>query len=219
MERCPLNGKRNKVVKRSSGMVTLQLVSARRVRFGDAFAENSSLQFPLHFNDTRNAMAQEGSVAPKERINIVYKSAADGMEEVELPLKILALGDFTGRQDSTPLEERKAINIDKDNFTSVMAEHKLGVNLAVADKLSGEEGSELKVNLNFASMDDFGPEGVLAQVPELRKLMQLRDALTALKGPLGNAQGFRKRIKDILDDETSRAQLLSELNLDGKDKG
>jgi type VI secretion system protein ImpB len=33
-------------------------------------------------------MAKEGSVAPKERVNIVYKPATvDGAEEVELPLK------------------------------------------------------------------------------------------------------------------------------------
>ena len=39
---------------------------------------------------------REGSVAPKERVNIRYKSALDGQQEdVELPLRILMLGDST----------------------------------------------------------------------------------------------------------------------------
>lgn len=159
-------------------------------------------------------MAKEGSVAPKERINVVYKPATEGSAEVELPLKILAVGDYTGQQDDRPVEDRKPINIDKDNFTQVMAEHKLGVDMTVPNRLGGgEDGSELAVSLKFESLNDFGPEGILAQSPELTKLMQLRDALTALKGPLGNLPGFRKRIRDLLDDEQARARLMSELNI------
>ena len=44
----------------------------------------------------------EGSVAPKERVNIVYKSSVgDQTEEVELPLKLLMLGDYTGLSDKS----------------------------------------------------------------------------------------------------------------------
>ena len=164
-------------------------------------------------------MAQEGSVAPKERVNIVYKPAGQGMAEVELPLKILAMGDYIGRQDDRPMEERKPINIDKDNFGAVMSEQKLALDLSVADKLSGADGSELNVSLNFDSLKDFSPEGVLAQVPELKKLMQLRDALTALKGPLGNLPGFRKRIREVLDDEDARNRLLAELSANEEKQG
>ncbi len=68
-------------------------------------------------------MAKEGSVAPKERVNIVYKPATgDAQEEVELPLKMLMMGDYTNRPDPRPLEDRKPINVDKDNFSKVMAE-------------------------------------------------------------------------------------------------
>ena len=74
-------------------------------------------------------MAKEGSVAPRERVNIVYKPAlGDAQEEKELPLKMLVMGDFTQRQDNRPLEERKPINIDKDNFNDVMK----AMNLKVA---------------------------------------------------------------------------------------
>lgn len=163
-------------------------------------------------------MAREGSVAPKERVSIVYKPAGQGMSEVELPLKILAMGDYTGRLDDRPVEERKPINIDKDNFGAVMSEQKLGLDIAVKDKLSEDPNADLGLSLKFDSLKDFTPEGVLQQVPELQKLMQLRDALTALKGPLGNLPGFRKRLRDVLDDETARNRLLAELNAQDESK-
>ncbi len=159
-------------------------------------------------------MAKEGSVAPKERVNIVYKPATEGQEEVELPLNILAIGDYTGREDDRPVEERKPINIDKDNFEEVMEKHELKTDISVPDKLSDEEGGELALSLNFKSLKDFTPEGVAQQVPELQKLQALRDALTALKGPLGNRPAFRKQLQKLLGDEGSRAKLMSELGLD-----
>src|SRR5262245_2557011 len=100
-------------------------------------------------------MAKEGSVAPKERVNIVYKPATgDAQEEVELPLKLLMMGDYTGRKDDRPLEERKPVNIDKDNFDDVLRSHELSLDMQVADKLSGQ--GEMGVKLSFKKLSDFG---------------------------------------------------------------
>ncbi len=156
-------------------------------------------------------MAAEGSVAPKERVNIVYKSDTGGaQEEKELPLKMLVMGDFTQRADSTPLENRKPININKDNFNEVLGSQKVAVDLAVANTLA-KEGGEMSVHLAFKSMKDFEPEQVARQVPELNKLLELREALNALKGPLGNIPAFRKKIQAIIADETSRKAIMDEL--------
>lgn len=162
-------------------------------------------------------MAKEGSVAPKERVNIVYKPAVDGAEEVELPLKILAVGDYTGRPDDRQVEDRKPINIDKDNFEEVMEKHDLNLKLSIPDKLSGEEGASLAMELQFKSMRDFSPEGVLQQVPELQKLMELRNALTALKSPMGNRPEFRKKLQGLLEDQDARTKLMEELGLNKSD--
>ena len=159
-------------------------------------------------------MANEGSVAPPERVNIRYKaSTGDAQEEVELPLKMLFLGDYTGRPDSRPLEDRKPINVDKDNFQQVLAEQNLGVKMAVNETLSGKEGGSLNVDLKFKKLSDFGPEAVAEQVPELKKLLELREALSALKGPLGNVPAFRKKIQALLDDPTRREAIMKELGL------
>lgn len=163
-------------------------------------------------------MGREGSVAPKERVNITYKPATgDAQEERELPLKILAMGDYTGRPDDRTVEERKPINIDKDNFNEVMESHDLGLNINVDDKLSGEEGSEMAVSLNFSTLKDFGPERIAEQVPELRQLLQLRGALTALKGPLGNIPTFRKKLQGMLGDDDSRKKLMDELGISSEE--
>jgi len=165
-------------------------------------------------------MAKEGSVAPKERVNITYRPATGGaQEEVELPLKFMMIGDYTLRADDTPLEERKAIQVDKDNFNDVMRSQKLSVDANVDDRLSEEEGAQMSVSLKFDTLKDFEPESIVRQVPELNKLLELRDALTALKGPLGNLPAFRKKIQAMLEDEGQRAQLIKELGIGGEDEG
>ncbi len=158
--------------------------------------------------------AKDQSVAPKERVNIVYKSqVGDAQEETELPLKILMVGDYNGRSDETPLEDRKPINVDGDNFNDVLAKQNLAVDLKVQDRLSGAKDATLDVHLDFKRLDDFGPEAIANQVPELKKLLELRQALTALKGPLGNLPAFRKKIQALLGDEAARKQLMKELGL------
>ena len=114
-------------------------------------------------------MSKEGSVAPKERVNITYKPAiGNAKEEVELPLKLLMLGDYTLRPDPRPLEDRKPINVDKDNFQKVMSEQKLALNFTVKDKLSENAENELSVNLKFRRLSDMEPEAIANQVPELK---------------------------------------------------
>lgn len=157
----------------------------------------------------------EGSVAPKERVNIVYKPATgDAQQEVELPLKLVMLGDYTLRQDDTPLEDRKKINIDKDNFNEVMRNQHLQLSFSVANRLSGQDGDEMTVNLVLEALKDFEPENVVRQVPELNQLLELRQALSALKGPLGNVPAFRRRIQAVLADESAREKLFKELKLE-----
>jgi type VI secretion system protein ImpB len=159
-------------------------------------------------------MAKEGSVAPQERVNITYKpSTGNAQEEVELPLKMLFIGDYTGRADPRPLEERQPINVDKDNFQQVLAEQNLQVSISVPDKLSGDADSSLSVNLKFKKLSDFGPDAVAEQVPELKKLLELRQALTALKGPLGNVPAFKRKISALLADDKQREKLMGELGI------
>ncbi|MDB6050735.1 MAG: hypothetical protein JWR17_3481 [Pseudomonas sp.] len=165
-------------------------------------------------------MAKEGSVAPKERINVTFKPATgNAQEEIELPLKLMVLGDFTHRPDERKVEDRKPISIDKNNFDDVLSKQKLTMTLSVPNRLQEEGASdELGLNLAFDSMKAFNPANLIEQIPELKKLMELRDALVALKGPLGNAPAFRKAIESVLVDDESRSRVLGELELNAAAK-
>src|SRR5512140_3169392 len=163
-------------------------------------------------------MAKEASVAPKERINIVYRPATGGMQaEIELPLKLMMLGDFSGKPDSTQLENRKPINVDKDNFNDVMKAHNLSADISVANKLTGGADDQMAVNLKFGTLKDFDPESVARQVPEMNNLLELRAALVALKGPLGNVPAFKKKIEKLMADDSAREKLMKELGADKKE--
>lgn len=160
-------------------------------------------------------MAKEGSVAPKERVNIVYRPATgDAKEEVELPLKLLVLGDFTLRPDDRMVEEREPISIDKDNFNEVLKAQNLSLDFTVPNRISGKPDEELNVSLKFESVKDFEPEAIARKTPELNKLLELREALNSLKGPMSNRPEFRKKIQDLIKDEAAREKILKELKLE-----
>jgi len=154
-----------------------------------------------------------GSVAPKERINIKYVPATgDEQAEVELPHKMLVLGDF-GLEDTRALEDRSVMRIDKHTFNNVLNDAGVSLAMSVPSALDPAPGAELAVNLQFKAINDFGPDSIARQVPELNKLLELREALVALKGPLGNVPTFRKQLQHLLNDEQARKQLAQELNL------
>uniref|UniRef100_UPI0040479800 type VI secretion system contractile sheath small subunit n=1 Tax=Orrella sp. TaxID=1921583 RepID=UPI0040479800 len=162
-------------------------------------------------------MASEGSVAPKERVNITYKPATgDAQAEVELPLKVLILGDFSQQTDERPVEERGAINVDKDNYTDVLKAQKLSLDMSVPNKLIADSQDNMAVSLKFDSLRDFEPDAIVENVPELKEILDLRNALKALKGPLGNVPDFRKKLQALVQDEETRAKLLKELGIEQK---
>src|SRR5471032_537169 len=104
-------------------------------------------------------MLKDGSVAPKERINITFKPAIGGVqEEVELPLKVLVLGDFSQREDPRKLEDRKPIGIDKSTFDDVLAKQALSLTLSAPNRLqASSDVEELAVQVRVNSMKDFNP--------------------------------------------------------------
>lgn len=161
-------------------------------------------------------MAKESSIAPKERVNIVYRpSLGDAKEEVELPLKMLVMGDFTGNSGDRALEKREPVPIDKDNFNEVLKAQSITMSLSIPNRLSVNQEDELTVSLRVESIKDFGPEAIVEQVPELARLLELRDALRALKGPLSNVPEFRKKIQALIRDDEARRRLLAEIGLEG----
>ena len=159
------------------------------------------------------AKNNSGSVAPKERINISYRPANNGAKEkVELPFKVTVLGDFSTQENETPLGERTPLNVNKGNFDDVLSATGVQLNFTVPNMLT-KDADDIDVNLNVNSMKDFEPDAILEAVPELKRIMEARNALKALKGPNGNVPAMRKALKALVENPESREQLRKELEL------
>ena len=154
------------------------------------------------------------SESPKERINVTYKPATgDVSEEIEIPYKLTLLGDYNPNEPKIAIEDRKAIKVDKNNFNDVVKEQNLSVSFSVPNKLVDDEDASLSIDLKIKSIKDFSPENIVENVDELKKLMQLRESLIALKGPLGNLPAFRNAIETAIGSSEEKDSLMEELNL------
>ena len=160
------------------------------------------------------AKKNSGSVAPKERINISYKPATgNARESVELPFKLVVLGDFLCRQDDRIVEDREPVTINKNNFDDVMNDAKLKLNISVKNHLDQKEDSEINVDINVSNLKDLEPDSLMKAIPEMRRVYELRESLLALKGPLGNNPQMRRAIMAMIKDKDQRGRLIQEIGL------
>lgn len=152
------------------------------------------------------------SEIPKARVNIRLDLHTGGAQKkVELPLKLLSVGDFSNGKAEGPLSEREKINVNKNNFNSVLSELNPEVNLIVKNTLASD-GTEENIRLQFQDMKDFEPEQVARQIPQLRAMLAMRNLLRDLKSNLLDNVTFRKELEKILKDPTLSDELRNELN-------
>ncbi|EKH6436771.1 type VI secretion system contractile sheath small subunit [Klebsiella oxytoca] len=148
---------------------------------------------------------------PKSRVNLQLDLHTGGAgKKSELPLKLLAVGDFSNGKEQRSLSERNKININKNNFDSVMAELLPTVDLLVENILSGEARIE-NIKLNFGSVKDFEPEQVARNIPSLRALISMRNLLRDLKSNLLDNVEFRRELEKIMKDPAMSSELRAEL--------
>ncbi|BCR03018.1 type VI secretion system-associated protein [Desulfuromonas versatilis] len=148
---------------------------------------------------------------PKARINIALDVETGGAKKkLELPLKMLVMGDFSNGKTTGRVAERERIEINKNNFESVLGEMSPKVRYQVPDLLKGD-GSELDVELQFDSMNSFHPEQVAQKIPELHSLMAMRNLLKDLKSNLLDNAKFRKELEKIVNSQPELEGLRQEL--------
>jgi len=156
------------------------------------------------------------------RVHVTYDvEVGDAIELKELPFVMGVLGDFTG-QPTEPLprlRDRKFVEVNPDNFDSVLEGMKPHLAFTVENKLSEDANApQLKVDLTFKSMDDFAPDNVARQVKPLKELMDLRTKLSDLRGSLQGNDKLEELLLDAVGDKEKLDKLKKEMG-DGGSNG
>jgi type VI secretion system protein ImpB len=148
---------------------------------------------------------------PPARINLKLDvGKGNAKKKIELPLKMLVAGDFSGKQHDERVGDREKISVDKNNFTQVMESMDLNLKYNVENKLS-EEGGDMSIDLNIKNIDSFKPENVAKEVPQLSRLLAARNLIKDLKSNLLDNREFRKRLETIVKDPESVKSLQEQL--------
>lgn len=149
---------------------------------------------------------------PKARVNITLDlHTGNAQKKMELPLKLLVTGDFSHGQEQRALSEREKVNVNKNNFDSVLAAFSPALNISVENTLAND-GSKENVRLTFREMKDFKPEQVARQIPQLKAMLAMRNLLRDLKANLLDNVTFRKELETILKNPALSDELRTELS-------
>lgn len=150
-----------------------------------------------HFRNSQKFIARNR--AP--RVQIEYDVEMYGAQKkVNIPFVMGVLSDLSGvNQDDLPaIEERKATEVDIDNFDQFLKSARPRVVANVKNSLTNE--GDLAVDITFESMEDFSPARIAKKVPALCALLEARTQLsnlnTYLDGKAGAEQLIEKAMRD-----------------------
>ncbi|MEA2078545.1 MAG: type VI secretion system contractile sheath small subunit [Pseudomonadota bacterium] len=144
------------------------------------------------------------------RVQIEYDVELYGAEKkVQLPFVMGVMSDLSGKpaEPLPPVADRKALEIDVDNFDERLKAMKPRVAFQVPNTLTGE--GNLSVDISFDSMDDFSPAAVARKVDSLNKLLEARTQLSNLITYMDGKTGAEELIGKIMNDPALLQSLAS----------
>jgi type VI secretion system protein ImpB len=135
------------------------------------------------------------------RVQIEYDVELYGAQKkVDLPFVMGVMADLSGKpvDPLAPVQDRKFLEIDAENFDERLKAMKPHVAFQVPNTLTGE--GNLNVDITFESMDDFSPAAIARKVEPLRKLLEARTQLSNLLSYMDGKDGAEKLISQALSD-------------------
>jgi type VI secretion system protein ImpB len=135
------------------------------------------------------------------RVQIEYDVELYGAEKkVQLPFVMGVLADLSGKPEEplAAVADRKALEIDVDNFNERLKAMKPRAAFQVPNTLTGD--GNLSVDITFESMDDFSPAAVAKKVGALRKLLEARTQLSNLVTYMDGKTGAEELISKVMQD-------------------
>jgi type VI secretion system protein ImpB len=148
----------------------------------------------------RESVNQKLARVRKPRVHIKYEvQVGSAIENKELPFVVGVMADLSGMPtEALPrVGERKFVEIDRDNFNDVLKGTRPRLAFRVPNRLANDD-STLGVELNFTSMDDFGPEAVAQQVEPVRKLVEARQRLNELALRVNASDKLDELLQDVV---------------------
>jgi type VI secretion system protein ImpB len=133
----------------------------------------------------------------------------------ELPFVVGVIGDFSGAPTSPlpPLKDRKFVAIDRDNFNEVLERMRPALSFKVPNLLKGD-GSELPVQLDFESIDDFEPGAVARRISHIAALLDVRNKLQELLTKTDRSPELENLLEQIVQNENMRKELTADMEHD-----
>jgi len=135
------------------------------------------------------------------RVQIEYDVELYGSpKKVQIPFVMGVMADLSGdvKEPLPPVDDRKFLAIDIDNFDDRMKSMKPRVAFSVPNTLTGE--GNLSVDITFESMEDFSPAAVARKVDALAKLLEARSQLSNLITYMDGKTGAEDLISKVLND-------------------
>lgn len=158
----------------------------------------------------------------KPRVHITYDIESNGaVEKKELPFIVGVMGDYSGdnTENKDNFKEREFVNVDNENFNSVMAKIAPSLNIQVDNTIEGGD-KEMPVSLEFNSMEDFEPHRIAEQVGPLKQLLETRNKLRDMLGKVDRSADLEAILEDVLQNTEQLKALSNELGLnDSPDQG
>jgi type VI secretion system protein ImpB len=150
------------------------------------------------------------------RVHITYNVETEGARVVkELPFVMGVIGDFSGShptQELRPLEDRKFVEVNRDNIDAVMKRMAPGVQMRAENTIAGD-GTTIPVQLTFNSMSDFEPAQIIQQVEPLRKLLESRNRLRDLMSKVDRSAELEGILEKVLKNRGDLQKLVEELGV------
>ena len=135
------------------------------------------------------------------RVQIEYDVEVYGSEKkIQLPFIAGVMADLSGKpaEPLPPIDERKFLEIDIDNFDERMKAIKPRVAFHVPNTLTGQ--GNLAVDLTFEKMEEFSPAQVAKNVEPLGKLLTARQQLANLIAYMDGKSGAEDVLHKLLAD-------------------
>ena len=156
----------------------------------------------------------------KPRVHITYDLETNGVtEEKEIPFVMGVMGDYSGdnAEAKKALKDRKFANIDSENFNDLMSKVNPQLRMKVENTLEGD-GTELGINLNFNSMEDFEPHRLVEQVEPLKQLLATRNKLRDLLTKADRSEDLEKILEDVLSNTEALNNMSSDLGVNAEEE-